>query len=554
MMRVSSGRAARAVAAAGLAVAALLPGPAGAAAHVSAAARASGPAGIALPLHTSGASIVDASGRPVRLSLVSWYGAESPDYVVGGLAYRPVREIIGQIVALGFNGVRLPWSNQMWESDPKVAARYVAANPQFAGERARTIFEQVVSDLAAAGLMVVLDNHNSDAEWCCSFTDGNTLWYNRAYPQPAWLADWTSAARAFRGIPQVIGADLRNEPRGLATWGGPHPADDWHAAAQRGGNAILAVDGRWLIFVEGTVGGIDLYGVPRLPVRLKRPGRVVYSMHDYGFDHFGLTDYDGWATQVRSEWGRLAGKYPLWLGEFGTCNTAAGCVTDTGSGSGSGAANGRWFSFITRFLRYHDVSWSYWPVNGTQSDGLPGQGRTYGAPESYGLLNTSWAAPELPALTQSLRPVQAACPAGPVASGTYYITSRSSGDVVAIPHGSTTEGTSLEQLPRDNSAGQRWRVTALGCGLYSVISAEDHQSADVRGQSVRPGGGIDQWDYRGIGSQQFVISRAAPGYATITNLNSMDAIQDPGSSPVAGTPLDQWPGTGAADQQWSFSS
>jgi len=129
-----------------------------------------------LPLHTSGASIVDASGRPVRLSLVSWYGAESPDYVVGGLAYRPVREIIGQIVALGFNGVRLPWSNQMWESDPKVAARYVAANPQFAGERARTIFEQVVSDLAAAGLMVVLDNHNSDAEWCCSFTDGNTLW------------------------------------------------------------------------------------------------------------------------------------------------------------------------------------------------------------------------------------------------------------------------------------------------------------------------------------------------------------------------------------------
>jgi hypothetical protein len=361
-------------------------------------------------------------------------------------------------------------------------------------------------------------------------------------------------ARAFRGIPQVIGADLRNEPRGLATWGGSRPADDWHAAAQRGGNAILAADPRWLIFVEGTVGGIDLYGVPRLPVRLKRPGRVVYSMHDYGFDHFGLTDYDSWAAQVRSEWGRLAGKYPLWLGEFGTCNTAASCVTDTGSGSGSGSDNGRWFSFITRFLRYHDVSWSYWPVNGTQSDGRPGQGRTYGVPESYGLLSTSWTAPALPALTQSLRPVQPACPAGPVASGTYYITSRSSGDVIAIPHGSTAEGTGLEQLPRDGSASQRWRVTALGCGLYSIISAKDHQSADVRGQSVRRGGGIDQWDYRGIGSQQFVITRTAPGYVTITNLNSMDVIQDPGSSPVAGTPLDQWPGTGGTNQQWSFSS
>jgi hypothetical protein len=82
-------------------------------------ARAAGPAaqpdaGIDFPLHTSGASIVGASGAPVKLDFVNWYGAESPDYVVGGLEYQPVSEIIGQIVSMGFNGVRLPWSNQMW--------------------------------------------------------------------------------------------------------------------------------------------------------------------------------------------------------------------------------------------------------------------------------------------------------------------------------------------------------------------------------------------------------------------------------------------------------
>src|ERR1700677_2832832 len=60
-------------------------------------------AGIAFPLHTSRASIVDAAGKVVKLKLVNWYGAESPDYVVGGLKYQPVTTIINEIVAMGFN-------------------------------------------------------------------------------------------------------------------------------------------------------------------------------------------------------------------------------------------------------------------------------------------------------------------------------------------------------------------------------------------------------------------------------------------------------------------
>jgi endoglucanase len=125
-------------------------------------------AGIVFPLHTTSISIVDAHGHAVKLRFVNWYGAESRDYVVGGLKYQPISKIIDEIVSMGFNGVRLPWSNQMWQSNPAVSKTVIAANPQFAGERARTIFEQVVRDLAAAGLMVILDNHNSNAEWCCS--------------------------------------------------------------------------------------------------------------------------------------------------------------------------------------------------------------------------------------------------------------------------------------------------------------------------------------------------------------------------------------------------
>jgi hypothetical protein len=133
-------------------------------------------ASIAFPLHTQGPSIVDASGTPVKLNLVNWYGTESEDFVVGGLKYQPIAAIIRQIVSMGFNGVRLPWSEQMWQSNPVVSARLLTANRQFTGERARTIFEAVVRDLVAAGLMVVLDNQASDAGGCCTSAE-DTLWY-----------------------------------------------------------------------------------------------------------------------------------------------------------------------------------------------------------------------------------------------------------------------------------------------------------------------------------------------------------------------------------------
>ena len=343
------------------------PGPATALAMARLSARPpSSPAtGITFPLHTSGANVVDAAGKRVKLDLVNWYGAESPDFVVGGLAYQPVGTIINEIVSMGFDGVRLPWSNQMWEANPVVPASLVAANPQFSGEHARTVFQQIVSDLAAAGLMVVLDNHTSDAQWCCSDTDGNTLWYNSAYPESSWLADWRSMAQTFGSVPQVIGADLRNEPRGSAAWGGSDPSVDWHAAAERGGNAILAIDPHWLIFVEGTGYAHDLSGVASLPVTLNVPNQVVYSVHDYGFQHSGVTSYDSWVAQIQAGWGWLVGKDPLWVGEFGTCNTADTCVSSSNS-----ADPGLWFGVFTRYLRYHDLDWSYWPLNGTESDGL----------------------------------------------------------------------------------------------------------------------------------------------------------------------------------------
>jgi endoglucanase len=66
-----------------------------------------------LPLHTSGRSIVDQLNRRDKLSSVAWYGAESVDFVPGGLQLEPLAAIVHRIRCMGFNSVRLPWSNQM---------------------------------------------------------------------------------------------------------------------------------------------------------------------------------------------------------------------------------------------------------------------------------------------------------------------------------------------------------------------------------------------------------------------------------------------------------
>ena len=71
------------------------------------------------------------------------------------------------------------------------------------------------------------------------------LWYipgSTVYTQQAWINDWVALAQRYAGNPTVIGADLHNEPHGIATWGDGNPATDWRLAAEAAGNAILAAN------------------------------------------------------------------------------------------------------------------------------------------------------------------------------------------------------------------------------------------------------------------------------------------------------------------------
>jgi len=503
-------------------------------------------AGQTFPLHTEGRYIVDTNGHRVRLNGVNWYGAESTDYVVAGLEVQPLSEIVGQIKSLGFNVVRLPWSNQLYESNPVVGNYALAANTGMEGEHALTIMDSVVAALTGAGIMVILDNHNSNAEWCCSSTDGNTLWYNTSYPQSSWISDWEGMVNRYKSNQLVIGVDLRNEPRATATWGGSS-STDWQAAAVLGGNAVLSQNSNLLIFVEGVNYALDLSGVASLPVTLNTSNRVVYEAHNYGFDYSGFTGYTGYESDIQSTIAYLvngANPQPLWVGEFGTCNTASTCVTSTSSSN-----NGYWYQYLTEWLQSYSVDWTYWAINGTESTG---SGRTYGAQETYGILNTSWNGGDFSPLTSSLQTLQSTG-AGP-ANGTYRIVNTSSGLSMDVAGASIASGAAVDQNTWTGGTNQQWKLTYLNNGMYEIVADNSGLCLDLTSQSLSDGAKLEQFTCNSGANQQFVISATADGHFTIVVSQSGLAVEDPGFSTSTGTVLDQWGMNEGTNQEWSFET
>src|SRR5512140_4018837 len=66
--------------------------------------------------HTSGNRILDAAGNPVRLAGINWYGFETSNEVLHGLWTREYKAVFDEIKAMGFNTVRIPFSNQALHS------------------------------------------------------------------------------------------------------------------------------------------------------------------------------------------------------------------------------------------------------------------------------------------------------------------------------------------------------------------------------------------------------------------------------------------------------
>lgn len=136
------------------------------------------------------------------------------------------------------------------------------------------VLDATIESLAKAGVMVILNNHISDAMWCCGEDDGNGLWYNKNYTASQWLNALMFMTERYADQPFVVGNDLRNEIRydsvnNLdATWGDGNPDTDWRLAATNAANEIHKIDSDLLIFIEGLNYANDMNPIRRYPVTL----------------------------------------------------------------------------------------------------------------------------------------------------------------------------------------------------------------------------------------------------------------------------------------------
>ncbi|MEU3614158.1 cellulase family glycosylhydrolase [Streptomyces sp. NPDC006872] len=322
--------------------------------------------------HTSGRQILDAAGQPVRIAGINWFGFETGNYVVHGLWSRDYKSMIDQMKSLGYNTIRIPFSDDIFKSStvPNSIDFSSGKNADLQGLGPLGVLDKIVAYAGQDGLKVILDRHRPDAG------GQSALWYTAAVPESTWIANLKALATRYQGQDTVVGIDLHNEPHDPACWGCGDPATDWRLAAQRAGNAVLSVNPELLIFVEGvqTFNGVsgwwggNLMGVAQYPVQLNVAGRVVYSAHDYATSVAQQSWFSDptFPANMPGIWDKYWGYIfkqniaPVWVGEFGT--TLASTVDQ------------KWLAALVSYLRptstygADSFHWTFWSWNPNSGD------------------------------------------------------------------------------------------------------------------------------------------------------------------------------------------
>ncbi|WP_423137456.1 cellulase family glycosylhydrolase [Microbacterium sp. HMH0099] len=315
-------------------------------------------------LKTDRAKIVTASGTPYTIRAANWFGLETPECAPHGLWAVTMEQALTDIAAMGFNTIRLPFSNQCLAAS-SASAIDPNINPDLMTLTPLQLMDKVIERSRAHGLSVILDRHRpgSDAQ--------SQLWYTSAYSEQRWIDDWKMLAARYKNDSTVIGVDLHNEPNGPACWGCGDPARDWAAAATRAGNAVLSVNPNLLIVVEGvdrqndgtyTWWGGGLKDARTTPITLSVPNRVVYSPHDYPASvynqpWFSAPEYPAnLAPLWDANWGYLVKENiaPVLVGEFGTKYETQSDKT--------------WLATIVDYIAKNGISYAYWSYNADSGD------------------------------------------------------------------------------------------------------------------------------------------------------------------------------------------
>ena len=317
-------------------------------------------------LRTYGSQILDRSNKAIRISGLNWSGFETSNYAPHGLWARNWETMLDQIKEQGYNVIRLPFSNAMLKQSVKPSRIDYTLNPDLEGLTSPQVMDKIIAGAETRSIKIILDNHRSTPG---TGPESGGLWYTTEYPENTWIEDWKMLASRYKDSNAVIGVDLRNEPYG-ACWGCGDPSKDWRLAAEKAGNAVLEVNPNLLIIVEGislydgqhTWWGGNLMGAKDHPIRLRVPGRLVYSIHEYPETIFQQPWFkdSNYPNNLPSVWDKYWGYLikeniaPVLIGEFGTRYETE--------------RDRQWLQALQSYIQKYQLNWTYWSLNPNSGD------------------------------------------------------------------------------------------------------------------------------------------------------------------------------------------
>ena len=318
------------------------------------------------------------SEQELRLKGATWSGMQNPDTLCPeDLGHFGISEYVGFLKTNGFNAVRLPLNAQAVLNNPQVKwqrcipFRVTGRYHGMVSRQYLWVLKDIIGVLRRAGQIVILDMHNlvdrRNAGLWCTQSQGDESGCSVESSRLVQDA-WSKLASEFCGTPNVIMAELVNEPW-AATWG-DGSARDWGVAATAIGNMLLARCPRWLIGVDGignSGGTCQRYAnapcwwgenlMPHLeyPIRLARDDRLVLCPHTYGHGtqkpYQSANDYPANMPAIWDQlWGRVARESdaPVVVTEFG------------GYMAGK---TGEWQRTLVAYLVDYGISSFYWALN-----------------------------------------------------------------------------------------------------------------------------------------------------------------------------------------------
>lgn len=386
----------------------------------------------ALPLSSSSRWIVDANSDRVKFRCVNWAG-HLETHIPEGLHRQSISNIADFIADQGFNCVRLTYSID-WALNPnesvsdsfnnaatlayvpesnasfvEMYSQVVAQNPFVVNATVRDVFGEVVDQLWKRGVMTLLDNHVSRAQWCCNLTDGNGWWdtaydytstNSRYFNTSLWLDGLEAVAGwALDSHPGVVAMSLRNEIRQYLLQGTNGPYDDWYTNVQNAAELVHKTNPNVLIVVGGGYSATDLTMVKDRGLNWTAwQGKHVWEFHAYSFTVTFKLDFsscyieellyggfDGYLLTQNEDY-----TAPLILSEFGVGMTG-------GNNSGISDSDYSYLTCLVDYMTDNDADWALWAIQGSYyvRNGVINYN------ETWGVLDYNWAEwrnPQFPAL------------------------------------------------------------------------------------------------------------------------------------------------------------